>query len=421
MVSKESERTMFITETEQGNQFWNESHFVPHFQPIVNAINRSISAYEVLGRQFNPEENSYHSLGSLFHSREKDMVPIYNIDRILREKAVLQLKESNLRTKLFFNMMPNFLSRVHHTDLFAENFHIIQLIEKYGINRNQVVIEITEDEFEGSIERLIQIVQIFRDYGLKIAIDDLGSGFSNLERIGYLHPDIMKVDIQIMRESLNKNSFKQVLGAISEMSQKLGSQLLFEGIETEEEVNLALSMGANLLQGYYFSTPNPSFLNRNTFTEKMTHVLENFSHKRSIELVEKGRREQVIIDHLNQVFSGLEDASDDNFVFYFGTILKTLPKNILKIFVCDKDGYQITPTYDLDRMAGGYLEKITQIGNNYAWKPYFLKHKAESDRFQKKWGVTYPLYDIQNQNQYVIFTFSLAQSRILIAQVDWTD
>jgi EAL domain-containing protein (putative c-di-GMP-specific phosphodiesterase class I) len=412
---------MFITETEQGNQFWNETHFVPHFQPIVNAINRSISAYEVLGRQYNPEENSYHSLGGLFHSREKDMVPIYNIDRILREKAVLSLKESNLRTKLFFNMMPNFLSRVHHTDLFAENFHIIQLIEKYGINRNQVVIEITEDEFEGSIERLIQIVQIFRDYGLKIAIDDLGSGFSNLERIGYLHPDIMKVDIQIMRESLNKNSFKQVLGAISEMSQKLGSQLLFEGIETEEEVNLALSMGANLLQGYYFSTPNPNFLNRNTFSDKMTSVLENFSRKRSLELVEKGGREQVIIDHLNEVFNGFDSASEDNFIFHFGSILKSLPRNILKIFVCDKDGYQITPTYDLDRMAGGYIEKMNQIGNNYAWKPYFLKHKAEADRFQKRWGVTYPLYDIQNQNQYVIFTFSLSESRILIAQVDWTE
>ncbi|TGN18389.1 EAL domain-containing protein [Leptospira idonii] len=412
---------MFITETHEGNQFWNETHFVPHFQPIVNAINRSISAYEVLGRQFNPDENTYHSLGGLFHSREQDMVPIYNIDRILREKAVQQLKESGLRTKLFFNMMPNFLSRVHHTDLFAENFHIIQLIEKYGINRNQVVIEITEDEFDGSIERLIQIVQIFRDYGLKIAIDDLGSGFSNLERIGYLHPDIMKVDIQIMRESLNKNSFKQVLGAISEMSQKLGSQLLFEGIETEEEVNLALSMGANLLQGFYFSTPNPHFLNRSTFSDKMTTVLENFSKHRSNEIIEKGIREQNIIDRLNEIFNGLSDSDDNDFAYNFGKILDSLPNNILKIFVCDKDGYQITPTYDLDRRRGGYLEKMNQIGNNYAWKPYFLRHRAEADRFRKKWGVTYPLYDIQNQNQYVIFTFSLSNARILIAQVDWAE
>ncbi len=130
---------MFRTESTEGSQFWNETYFVPHFQPIVNAINRSISAYEVLGRRFNPEENTYQSLGGLFHNREEDPVPVYNIDRILREKAIQRLKESSLRTKLFFNMMPNFLSRVHHTDLFAENFHIIQLIEKYEIDRNQVV------------------------------------------------------------------------------------------------------------------------------------------------------------------------------------------------------------------------------------------------------------------------------------------
>lgn len=65
---------MFITETHKGGQFWNESHFVPHFQPIVNAINRSISAYEVLGRQFDPDENTYQSLGGLFHNREQDIV-----------------------------------------------------------------------------------------------------------------------------------------------------------------------------------------------------------------------------------------------------------------------------------------------------------------------------------------------------------
>ncbi|GBF48926.1 signal transduction protein [Leptospira ryugenii] len=412
---------MFITETEHGSQFWNENHFVPHFQPIVNAINRSISAYEVLGRQYDPEAKTFHSLGGLFHSREKDMVPIYNIDRILREKAIQILKDSQQRTKLFFNMMPNFLNRVHKEDLFAENFHIIQLIETYGIDRNQVVIEITEDEFEGSIERLIQIVQIFRDYGLKIAIDDLGTGFSNLERIGYLHPDIMKVDIKIMRESLNKNSFKQVLGAISEMSQKLGSQLLFEGIETEEEVNLALSMGANLLQGFYFSQPNPNFLNRNTFSEKMSIILENFTKIRSTELREKEKREKEIIDHLQDLMQGFTASQEDEFVSQFGAILKQLPKSILKVFVCDKEGYQITPTYDLDRFVGGYHEKLNQIGNNYAWKPYFLKHQAESDRYHKKWGVTYPLYDIRNQNQYVIFTFSLPGDRVLIAQVDWSD
>ncbi len=167
------------------------------------------------------------------------------------------------------------------------------------------------------------------------------------------------------------------------MSQKLGSQLLFEGIETEEEVNLALSMGANLLQGFYFSTPNPHFLNRNTFSDQMTGVLERFTRVRSEELREKGIREQKIIDQLQDLFYDLSEVPEDDFAYRFGMILGSLPKEILKVFVCDSDGYQITPTYDLDRLQGGYLERSRQIGNNYAWKPYFLKHREESTRFER--------------------------------------
>jgi hypothetical protein len=57
--------------------------------------------------------------------------------------------------------------------------------------------------------------------------------------------------------------------------------------------------------------------------------------------------------------------------------------------------------------------------NNYAWKPYFIKHKSETYFFKKKWGVTKPLYDIQTQSQYVIFTFTIATDTILIARVNW--
>ena len=231
---------------------------------------------------------------------------------------------------------------------------------------------------------MIQIVQIFRDYGLKIAIDDLGTGFSNLERIGYLHPDIMKVDIQIMRESLNKNSFKQVLGAISEMSQKLGSQLLFEGIETEEEVNLALSMGANLLQGYYFSTANPHFLNRNTFSDKMTTVLENFTKQRSKELYEKGKKafysdNFAEADHYFQQVLSLQ-TNDYETCFYKGLVYEINFDN-------DKAITELTKAIDLKpKKSEAYyyrgkiydkLEKYPEAINDYSRAIKYNKQNAD--------------------------------------------
>jgi EAL domain-containing protein (putative c-di-GMP-specific phosphodiesterase class I) len=409
---------MFMHEGKDSVSFLNESYFVPHFQPIVNVVNRNIHAYEVLGRYKPPESNTIQSLGAFFHSHSEDTTSLYNLDRVIREKAIKHLKESNAHTKLFLNMMPNFLSKVHKDQIEATRFHIIQLIERYDIDHKSIVLEITEDEFEGSNDKLIKMVNLFRDYGLKIALDDMGVGFSNLERIGSLHPDIIKVDIRIMQQSLNNNSFRQVLDAISEMSQKLGSTLLFEGVETEEEVNLALSMGANLLQGFYFSKANPDFLNKTVFSSKLQEILEKFSGIRFLELLSKCEKDQIIIDTLNRVFDGIQWDKTQDVAKQFLSILPLFPKNMRKVFLCDLNGYQMTPSY-IRNENGDLVPKMNDMDNNYAWKPYFIKHKAESHHYKKPWSVTTPLYDMNAQSQYVIFTFSISPNLILISQIDW--
>lgn len=396
--------------------YLNEGYFYPHFQPIINVTTRQVTGYEVLGRLYSPQIGGYQSLGGFFHNPAEDVVAMYSVDRIIREKAVRMLKESNLRTKLFFNIMPNFLSRVHKSDLQVERFHIVQLIEKYGINKRDVVIEITEDEFEGSIDKLIQMVAVFREYGLTIAIDDLGVGFSNLERIGYLHPDIIKVDINIMRESLNRNAFHHVLTAVSEMSQKLGSHLLFEGIETEEELQLALSMGANLLQGYYFAKPSGQFINKNTFSKDLKNTLEKFAGLRFLELSQELNKEEDLAMCMESIFGSLGDISIDS--EFLPKVLPLLPSHMTKVFLCDLHGYQTTATYTRDE-SKRWVEQRSGRGNNYAWKPYFVKHKALSCKGQKKWSITPALFDIRKQSEYVVFTYSLSSHTILVARVEW--
>jgi EAL domain-containing protein (putative c-di-GMP-specific phosphodiesterase class I) len=97
--------------TSNTTNFVNESYYAPHFQPIVNVITRNVSGYEVLGRQYSPIENKYHSLGALFHSNQDDILSVYNVDRIIREKAVRYLKESYSKTKLFFTQNESNLCR----------------------------------------------------------------------------------------------------------------------------------------------------------------------------------------------------------------------------------------------------------------------------------------------------------------------
>jgi EAL domain-containing protein (putative c-di-GMP-specific phosphodiesterase class I) len=401
----------------------DEENCVPYFQPIISTLTGNILGYEVLGRIFTENSKNIISLGAFFHSEESNFSEKVQVDRVIREKAIRYLKDTGTKTKLFFNLMPNILSSIHQEEsLDPSRFHLVQLIEKYNIDRQNIVVEITEEEFGGKVERLVRMIDLYRSYGFKIAIDDVGAGFSNLERIGYIHPDIIKVDIKIMRQSLENNSFRRVLQAISEMALKLGSELLFEGVESELELFLGLSMGASLLQGFYFSKPQPEFQNKRMYSDELRASLEKFSGIRFMELLEESQRQQFIVDQLTDVFKTIQ--GDENLEISSSCIklvnesLSLFPSSIREIIITDINGYQLSPSYL--RFKEGHWDILSRdIGNNYAWKPFFIQHKAEGFFFKKKWGVTKPLYDITTQSNYVVFTYTLSASYILIAKVDW--
>lgn len=92
---------------------------------------------------------------------------------------------------------------------------------------------------------------------MKIAIDDTGNGFSTLERIAKLKPDIMKVDMSLVRE-VEKNRLKRLMiEALRNIAEKAGIQVIAEGVETVEEYNQLRKLGIEYMQGYLFARPSP--------------------------------------------------------------------------------------------------------------------------------------------------------------------
>ena len=84
------------------NTIWNDANYIPHFQPILNAANRKILGYEVLGRFYSSSEQQIISLGPYFHNKSFNLSQKAQVDRIIREKAISYLKTSGIKTKLFF-------------------------------------------------------------------------------------------------------------------------------------------------------------------------------------------------------------------------------------------------------------------------------------------------------------------------------
>src|SRR5262249_43399771 len=130
------------------------------------------------------------------------------VDNYLLQYAIeefLQLQDSELY--LFINRNANLLMLDH-----GESF-LQLLIEKQrnGLKLEQIVLEITEHNFKGDVNQLYHLLTYYRTYGIKIAIDNIGKASSNLDRIGMLSPDLLKIDLHPLRLSSPLQSYYDVL------------------------------------------------------------------------------------------------------------------------------------------------------------------------------------------------------------------
>jgi diguanylate cyclase (GGDEF)-like protein len=123
---------------------------------------------------------------------------------------------------------------------------------------SNIVFEITEYEYlpdtDSASERLVDL----RDRGARIAIDDLGVGFSNLNRLLWLEPDIIKLDISVVRNVHMKPRHAAMIRALVDYAVAAGAQLCAEGVETAEESRVLTAAGVDLAQGYLFGRPQPA-------------------------------------------------------------------------------------------------------------------------------------------------------------------
>jgi EAL domain-containing protein (putative c-di-GMP-specific phosphodiesterase class I) len=148
-----------------------------------------------------------------------------------------------------------------------------EIIESY-ISPERIIIEITED-FVQNLEILKPILGIYRGFGYKLAINDLGVKSSNLDRIIIFRPDIIKVDMFYLRKSISDKRYEEILFTLSHLSKNLGVSVLFEGIETSEEFYQALEYGSRYVQGFLFDKALNDFIKIDKYEEKLVKKIKS--------------------------------------------------------------------------------------------------------------------------------------------------
>ncbi len=217
------------------------------FQPIYNLKDEKIMGYEALTR--GPRGTALESPLNLF-STAREVGLIYELDRLCRRKALTASKSIPSNAKIFINTLPNTMYDPEFRGTYLESF--LKGIRKTPDN---IVFEINERIAIDSFSSFREAIRYYTDLGMSIAIDDTGTGYSTLEAIVELKPKYLKFDISMVRGIAQDVLKQEMLKMLCILASNINSQIIAEGIETAEELQMLQSLGLEIGQGYYYSKP----------------------------------------------------------------------------------------------------------------------------------------------------------------------
>lgn len=216
------------------------------FQPIIDITTGRVFAHEALVRGANGE-----GAGFVLDRVQPDNR--YAFDQQCRVKAIelaAKLFDSAEDTKLSINFMPNAVYEPRACIRVT-----LATAMQTGFRTDRIIFEFTENE-QLDTNHVLNILRTYRDLGFKTAIDDFGAGHSGLGLLTQFQPDIVKLDMALIRgidrDHVRRTVVKHTLAMLNELS----IMPICEGVETQDELSALRDLGVSLIQGYVLARPS---------------------------------------------------------------------------------------------------------------------------------------------------------------------
>jgi EAL domain-containing protein (putative c-di-GMP-specific phosphodiesterase class I) len=223
-----------------------EAEFWSVYQPIVSLADRSVVAHEALLRGVVDDREV--GGGDLFFVAEQAGW-LHRLDRIGRESAIAGAVPWLGNDDLFVNFNPSSIFRPQVCLASTE-----RVVHDTGIDPGQLVFEVVESHAIADRGHLVSILDHYRSLGWRVALDDVGAGWSSLSLLAAVRPDVVKLDKRLVQE-LPDDGARTVLKAVTDLAHQLGAVVVAEGIETERLAEDVTALGADMGQGWLFGRP----------------------------------------------------------------------------------------------------------------------------------------------------------------------
>ena len=261
-------------------------------------------------------------------------------------------------------------------DAAAGSDYLLKQAETAGIPPENIVIELNESHIQ-QVGPLVRFVNRYRRAGFLIALDDMGAGFSNLDRISLLEPDIIKLDRSLVQDVTRSYHKQEVFRCMVGLANKVGAIVVAEGVETGEELNAAIEYGAHLIQGFCLARPMTSETIRQlSLQSRMEEVAADYMVHMSRKMRTERIRRNAIDRQIRHLVHMLELAVPDEYPDCLQAFVqRQRPSGVECAYVLDDTGIQTTETvfgpptgYGIRRR--GFVFSPAHIGSDHSLKKY---------------------------------------------------
>lgn len=344
--------------------------YFPHFQPVVDIPTGRIIGYESLTRT-HQRDGSVVSAGILFEDESVDKDIRLEIDRTVRKKALRRFANDPNGGMLFINISPRWASLLAN----GVESPTVKMIREVGIDPSRVVVEITEKL--GDVASLEALVAVYRNEGMKVAIDDFGVGGSQVDRLIALKPDFLKIDMGIFKDAARNGESAKVLLALSALSEQAHFEIICEGVESEEEFHFAIECGAQKVQGWLFGKADGPLMDPEITRDSVAFLQTLYLERKKAMVVRASERNNLIAKYIGLIFEYQKQgnvSAVDSRLFY--------DAGLLRYYLCDTRGKQISPNYNFGE--NGLEIDESSLGCYWSHRPYFPVAIGLKDKIRRQ-------------------------------------
>ncbi|GGE67294.1 EAL domain-containing protein [Priestia taiwanensis] len=343
----------------------NLDRVVPYYQPVFSADDHEVIGYEVLGYMEIDGENV--SIGHFFLDESVPEDFRMEVDAIVLEKAIEDYMQTDQSFYLFINRNPNLLE-YDEKEMFLEQ---LLRYEEQGLRLTNIIIQLTEHHFTGDLKSLRHLLTYYRTYGMKLAVDHIGKGNSNIRRVGMLAPDIFKVDLVSLDKEQNTPAYQDTLSSLPFLARKMGATILYEGIDQFYHLQYAWKNGGRYYQGRYLHAASPSFMDKYSLKDRLRQECHTFivHEKKKLQAIQS--YSDTLNERLNTFMMRMKKIDDYN--KFLQVLAKEFSDVSFRMYVCDEDGFQKSANIEKEA-DGDWVLYPSYMMKNWSWRPYFLEN-----------------------------------------------